>query len=58
VLGLDGLERAGQRVQVHRDRVEPPAHLDQRKGEHGDDDDREQDAQDDEGVGAHARTPP
>ena len=48
VLGLDGLERGGQRGQALRDVLQAAADDDQRGGQHGDDDDGQQHGQDDE----------
>ena len=55
MLGLDGLERVGERGEALARCVQAAADLDQRGGEHGDDDDGEQDVRSDER--AHAAPP-
>ena len=55
VLALDALERRPERREALGDPQQAPAHLDQRGGQHGDDDQRQDDAEQDEDViGAHA----
>jgi hypothetical protein len=54
VLGFDALQRLAERREALGDSGQAPAHLDQRGGQHRDDNDGEQDAEQDEDVrGAH-----
>jgi hypothetical protein len=56
VVGLDALERARQRREPGGDRQQPPADLDQRERQHGHDDDRQDDREQD--VAAHLPSNP